>query len=177
VKTGLSAMDPGIVERFGLGTQLPPAIHERLRDEMRDAHCGFLPEAMLDGMVLVQRARDALLAERALQSPTGAVVIAGAGHARTDAGAPRALEHANGKPSRSDAVVSIAFIEVQRDKTRPQDYAPAFGVASLPFDYVWFTPRASDVDHCEELRKHHAPHPQQAGTPGAAPPPSSAPPP
>ena len=152
VKAGLPSLDRDMVERFGLEAPLAPAVHDRLREEMRDAHCGFLPEGMLDGMVLVQRARDALLADRALSSRTGAVVIAGAGHARTDSGAPRALALASGK-----AALSIAFIEVQSDKTRPEDYAAAFGVASLPFDYVWFTPRASDVDHCEELRKKHPP--------------------
>lgn len=172
VKQGLSAFDAEVAQRFALATPPSPAEHERLRDEMRAVHCGFLPEAMLDGMVLVQRARDALLAERTLRSARGAVVLAGAGHVREDAGAPRALERASGQPS-----LTVAFVEVQHEKTRPEEYAAAFGAPSLPFDYVWFTPRASDVDHCDELRKHH-PHAAPPKTPPPdAPSPSPAPPP
>ena len=51
---------------------------------MKESHCGELPEAMLDPLVLAQRARDARMAERmeAAGAERGAVLITGKGHAR-----------------------------------------------------------------------------------------------
>jgi hypothetical protein len=34
----------------------------------------------------------------------------------------------------------------------PADYAARFD-GTLPFDYVWFTPRADDTDPCEKFKK------------------------
>jgi len=33
------------------------------------------------------------------------------------------------------------------------DYAARFGAARLPFDYVWFTARADNVDPCARMRQ------------------------
>ena len=59
--------------------------NDSLREEMRQAHCSMRPESMLDAMVLVQRARDAMLASQthaALARAGSVVLIAGNGHAR-----------------------------------------------------------------------------------------------
>ena len=53
------------------------------------------------------------------------------------------------------AVLSVALLEVQADLREPAQYAAGFGSERLPFDFVWFTPRASDEDHCAELRAKH----------------------
>ena len=50
-------------------------------------------------------------------------------------------------------LTSVAMLEVQADLTRVEDHASSYGEGGFPFDYVWFTPRANDRDHCEELRK------------------------
>jgi uncharacterized iron-regulated protein len=146
---GVAALDAGVVQRFALATPLPAKTAEEVRAEMRDAHCGMLPESMLDAMVLVQRARDAELAFRLLANggKDGAVLVAGNGHVRGDRGVPAALQKATEK------ALSIALVEVRAEWQTPAQYGAAFDSVTLPFDYVWFTPRVSDEDHCAELRR------------------------
>jgi uncharacterized iron-regulated protein len=154
-RKGAAALDPELARRFGLAQPLAPELHAALRAEMRDAHCGLLPDAMLDAMVLVQRARDARLAERmhaAAAVADGAVLIAGNGHVRTDRGVPAALARAFGV-----GATALALHEVRAGANAASDYAAAWDSPRLPFDHVWFTPRISDADHCDELRKHSAP--------------------
>jgi hypothetical protein len=54
-------------------------------------------------------------------------------------------------------VASVAFLEVQDGVLDPTDYAAGFSAPVLPFDYVWFTPRADDQDHCAKLKKNWSP--------------------
>jgi len=144
---GTAALAPALVHRFALDAPLDPETARVLRDEMRDAHCGMLPESMLDAMALIQRARDAELAEQTAEAAQGAVLIAGNGHVRADRGVPRALSRG------TDAtLLAIALLEVRREWQDPAAYASAFAANTLPFDYVLFTPRASDEDHCAALR-------------------------
>jgi hypothetical protein len=76
------------------------------------------------------------------------VLVAGAGHVRTDRGVPIALA-ALAPDAR---VLSVAFVEVRDDRQDPGSYAERFGAATLPFDFVWFTPRVDDSDPCERFR-------------------------
>ncbi|QYX57639.1 ChaN family lipoprotein [Roseovarius sp. SCSIO 43702] len=95
VAEGAAAVLHADAARFGLLEPLDPAQQARREALQRDAHCGALPEEMLPAMVLVQRARDAVLARAALDAfeATGGpvVVITGNGHARKDWGMPAAL--------------------------------------------------------------------------------------
>ena len=50
--------------------------------------------------------------------------------------------------------LSIGLVPVRDADTTPGSYGSAFDAAALPFDYVWFTPRTDDVDHCAEMRAH-----------------------
>jgi uncharacterized iron-regulated protein len=123
-----------------------------MRREMSEVHCGLLPESMLDSMVLVQRVRDALLAERLHEGTDrgrGALLIAGAGHVRRDRGVPAQLARAYGARS-----LAIGLVPVKAQDTTPESYAAGFDAAALPFDFVWFTPRTDDVDRCAEMRAH-----------------------
>src|SRR5439155_9832242 len=65
-------------------------------------------------------------------------------------------------------VASVAFLEVVDGWTAPADYAARFGAARLPFDYVWFTARADNADHCARLRER-ARAPKDVGGPEMAP--------
>lgn len=81
--------------RFGLLMDLPLE-EQQLREQLQlEAHCNAMPGEMLPVMVSIQRLRDAVLAQRALQAlqDTGGpvAVITGNGHARKDWGAPAAL--------------------------------------------------------------------------------------
>jgi uncharacterized iron-regulated protein len=148
---GAAALDPDFVVRNGLNTPLPEETAKALREEMFQAHCGHMPREHLEPMVLIQRVRDARMAERMRQADPGegAILITGSGHARTDRGVPARLKIEEYGP----VVRSVGFLEVSPDKPEPQAYAEAFGVAHLPFDYVWFTPAAEREDPCEKLRK------------------------
>ena len=53
--------------------------------------------------------------------------------------------------------LAVAFVEVADGETAPESYAETFG-GVLPFDYVWFTPRFDDTDHCAELEKRFRMH-------------------
>jgi uncharacterized iron-regulated protein len=145
----LGALEPALVRRHGLDRPAAPAVQAAMEAEMRDSHCGQLPDTLLPAMVTAQRARDAAMAERLLAAVgDGAVLIAGAGHVRTDRGVPIYLT----ARAPGAAVASLAFIEVATGRATPTDYAERFGGARLPFDYVWFTTRADEVDHCARFR-------------------------
>ena len=145
----MGALPPALVRAYALDRPAAPATQAAMEAEMRDSHCGKLPESVLPAMVTAQRARDAAMAERlAAADGDGAVLIAGAGHVRTDRGVPIYL--ASRAPGA--AVASVAFVEVADGRTAPSEYAERFGAARLPFDYVWFTSRADEVDHCARFR-------------------------
>jgi uncharacterized iron-regulated protein len=125
------------VTRLGLDRPLADDVRQKLAREIRDAHCGHGADRVIDGFVVVQRARDAHMAAAMREAPgDGAVLIAGVGHVRHDVGVPRMLPDGE--------TVSVAFIEVRADMTAP----PALDV-----DYVWLTPRVDDRDPCERFRK------------------------
>jgi uncharacterized iron-regulated protein len=133
---GVAALDPATVARLGLDRPLPDDVRTRLATEIADAHCGQLPERVVESFVSVQRARDAHMAAALREAGgDGAVLIAGAGHVRRDMGVPLSLPAAE--------VASLAFLEVSLRGPAP----------ALPFDYVWFTPRVDDRDPCEKFRK------------------------
>jgi uncharacterized iron-regulated protein len=152
VAYGTAALAPRVAEILDRAGPLPDEVARALREEMRESHCGELPDSMLEPLVLMQRARDAQLAERLLDSAgRGAVLVAGAGHVRADRGVPVYL--AREAPSRT--ALAIAFLEVSPEKRQPADYRDEFGSGSLPFDYVFFTPATAREDPCQQLRRHH----------------------
>ena len=129
---------------------LSPAQTASLAEEMRQSHCGKLPEPFIPKMALAQRARDTAMAIRMAQSDPsdGAVLVTGAGHARRDRGVPFVLRHL--LPGANTE--ALAFIEVQTRANEPDEYAQGFGVDALPFDFVWFTPRLNDEDPCAAFK-------------------------
>ena len=143
VNQGPEALDAETRARLGLDAPLPPDVDQAMRAEMRDSHCGQLPESMEEPMVLAQRARDAQMADRLLStaSPDGALLITGTGHARTDRGVPAQLA----RRSPQSPVRSLAFLEVEPGMALPPDPASS---EKPPYDYVWFTPAPQREDPC-----------------------------
>jgi uncharacterized iron-regulated protein len=152
---GESALESTLVAHLGLDRPLAADLRAAMAQEIRDAHCGYAPEPRVEAMITVQRARDAQMAESLIAAgqQDGAVLIAGAGHARRDYGVPIYL--AGKAPDAS--MVSLAFLEVGQDTLDPPAYAARFRRQTLPFDYIWFTPRVDDQDPCttfkEQLKK------------------------
>ncbi|MEL7258709.1 MAG: ChaN family lipoprotein, partial [Pseudomonadota bacterium] len=96
---GVEAVFGKEAEAFGLLQPLPEEQQEAREKLQAVAHCNKLPEDVLPRMVMVQRLRDAYLAQVSLQalSKTGGpvVVITGNGHARSDWGIPVYLRAAD----------------------------------------------------------------------------------
>ncbi len=136
-----------------LPTALAPLeepLERSLEEEIRASHCHHAPEAMVSKMALAQRVRDAQMAQvLSRHADTGVVLIAGNGHVRNDRAVPLHLALAGSK----QRVVSIGTVDVRAELSAPQDYAPLMHAEALPFDYVWFSPRASNKDPCERFRK------------------------
>jgi uncharacterized iron-regulated protein len=154
IARGKAELDPALVERHRLDRPLPPEIHEGLVEDLAEAHCGHLPRHAIDPMVLIQRARDASMADALERAGAkhGAVLIAGKEHVRADRGVPAYLRGRG-----LDRNVSLAMIEVASERREAEEYAGAYG-GRLPFQFAWFTPRASDADHCAELKKQIEQH-------------------
>ncbi len=104
-----------------------PAQLAALENDVVQGHCGHRPEpARLAGIVAAQRARDARMAQ-VLDAVGGPVVlIAGAGHVRSDRAVPRYL-------AEPEKALAIALVETVAGKAEPADYDRA------GFDVLWFT--------------------------------------
>lgn len=155
---GAAALEPQLASRIELDRPLAPRLQRAIAEEMKHDHCGMLSDEMAGKMVTIQRARDGFMADRlmaAAASPrvNGAVLIAGGGHVRRDRGVPWQLA----RMVPGERSVSIGFIQVDEFQRDPAHYAGQLGTVSLPFDFVWFTPRVDLDDPCEkhadELRK------------------------
>jgi uncharacterized iron-regulated protein len=149
--------------RLGLDEPLPDDVRRALERDLLAAHCDKLPESELPRMVAVQRARDAALAQALLgalgggegregeadDAPPGtrAVLIAGAEHVRLDRGAPRALDRL--APGAARAALALLEVDPGQDDVW-DDLAERYGPEPV-FDYVWYTPRASDEDYCDRI--------------------------
>jgi uncharacterized iron-regulated protein len=146
-RDGPEVLQAGMVRRTGLDRNLPAPLAASLAQELRDAHCGRMSEPVVEGMFRVQRARDAMMADRlaTVAGRSGGVLIAGNGHIRADRGVPWYL--ARIRPAAR--TVSVALLEVWEGLD--------LAAADLPFDYVWFTPRVDDDEPCardeERLRQ------------------------
>ncbi|KQN42088.1 iron(III) ABC transporter [Pseudomonas sp. Leaf48] len=112
-------------------------VQATLLEDIRQSHCGLLPEAQMPAMLAVQQQRDRRMAERLMAAPTPALLLAGAFHVRKDLGVPLHLKDLGA--GEVDAVLILAEV----GKTVTADNA----------DYVWYTAAQPEQDHCAELRR------------------------
>ena len=111
-------------------------VQERLLADIRESHCGLLPDSQLPAMLAVQQQRDRRMAEALLAAPQPSVLLAGAFHVRKDLGVP--LHLADLSAQAGNAVLILT--EVGR------------AVDASMADYVWFTAAQPEQDHCAKLR-------------------------
>ena len=121
VGEGAVAVFGANAEQYGLTSDLPAGQQADREAEQLAAHCDMLPPPMLPGMVEAQRLRDAAFARSVIkalaeQGPP-VVLIAGAGHARTDWGVPAALAHA----APEVRVASLGQVEDLSEPVAPYD--------------------------------------------------------
>lgn len=112
------------------------AVQQRLQRDIRESHCGLLPESQVPAMLVVQQQRDRRMAEALLAAPRPSLLLAGAFHARKDLGVP--LHLADLGAGQGNAALMLAEVGRQVD-------------ASMA-DYVWFTAAQPEQDHCAKLR-------------------------
>lgn len=125
---------------------LPAAQVTVMEQEIRDGHCGMLPESALPPMVRIQRGRDAAMAAvlaAGVRANGQAVLIAGTGHIRRDHAVPAVLAI----QAPQTPVFALGFLEVRPGRDTPAAY-------ETPFDAVWFTPAAEREDMCAAFKRH-----------------------
>jgi uncharacterized iron-regulated protein len=128
-----AALSPTLIARYHLDA-LPPALVTAQEAEVRDSHCGQLPEAMVGPMARAQIARDVVMAQTLRDhASTGAVLLAGNGHVRRDIGVPYWLRLAGLAP------VAVGFLEP--------------GGAADAFDEVVSIPQLERPDPCAAFGK------------------------
>ena len=111
-------------------------VKDELLGQIRESHCGLLPESQMPAMLAVQQQRDRRMAERLLEAPTPALLFAGAWHVRKDVGMPLHALDLGGH----DAPVVLMLAE------EGSDVKPAMA------DYVWYTPATPPRDYCAQMR-------------------------
>ena len=89
VKGGFAdALPAELIARYRLDA-LPASLLTAQETEVRDSHCGALPETMVSPMAKAQIARDVVMADAMrTHAANGVVLIAGNGHVRKDIAVP-----------------------------------------------------------------------------------------
>ncbi|WP_369811711.1 ChaN family lipoprotein [Pseudomonas citrulli] len=113
------------------------AVKDELLGQIRESHCGLLPESHMPAMLAVQQQRDRRMAERLLQAPAPALLLAGAWHARKDVGVP--LHVLDLGASEEPTVLMLA--------------EEGSEVTAAMADYVWYTPAMPPQDACAQMRE------------------------
>lgn len=151
-KEGESLLGEVEMKRLALDSPLPAPLADALATEIKDSHCGLMPDSAIPSMSFIQRFRDAVMADSLLSvaAGKGGVLIAGNGHIRRDRGVPLYLERRGVPP---EAILAVEIAEVRDGKTDPADYVGRGADSSPTADYVVFTPRKTRGDPCVEMRK------------------------
>jgi uncharacterized iron-regulated protein len=134
------------VSALHLDNPLPDTARLKLERLIEEGHCGKAPPSILPGIVNAQRARDAIMAQALTRhAATGAVLIAGNGHVRSDFGVPHYLaQYAAGT-----TIAVVGLLEVRDGKTAPADY---YAGDDPEYDFIAFTPRTPRPDPCRDIR-------------------------
>lgn len=140
-------------EKLGLDRPMPQSLLDALAAELKDSHCGALPERAISGLSLAQRFRDAYQADALISAAGkygGAILLAGNGHIRSDRGVPWYVR----QRSPGQHVLTVMFLEVEAGRADPRTYLPRDPDGRPAADILVFTSRAERPDPCEAMRQH-----------------------
>lgn len=152
-KYGAAALTTLDLERLGLSYVMEDNVLQSLREDIKEAHCGMLPETILGNMAFAQRYRDATLADQTLKAVDrygSSLVLAGNDHVRRDRGIPWYFR----KRIPSLASVTVILIEVKDDLLTAKDYSLRDKDHISRADYFVFTPPAHRDDPCQAFGKN-----------------------
>lgn len=146
-----SALSQSDIARLALDREFASDLQDALIAEIRDSHCGLIPETAFERMSRVQRFRDAMMADAMLSAGPykGAILIAGNSHIRRDRAVPYFLEARGSSP---DSLVSVAHVEVRPDENDPENYVSKAPDGRPAVDFVVFTPATDRPDPCEKMK-------------------------
>ena len=143
---GISGAPEALVARYGLATPMTPEAQAQLRAIMDESHCGHLPASRVEGMTAVQRLWDASFAEawgRGAGDSGRGVLIAGAGHVRSDWASPALMRRVHPE----DSVKAVGLFGWRPEARTLADYNLA------PYDFIVITePDPERPDPCAGLR-------------------------
>ncbi|OQR27869.1 iron(III) ABC transporter [Pseudomonas sp. T] len=112
------------------------SVRDALLQDIRESHCGLLPDSQLPAMLAVQQQRDRRLAERFKAAPEPSLLIAGGFHARRDLGVPLHLQDLDA----AQGLKVVMLAEVGRV------------VEPAQADFAWYTPAQPPTDYCAQMR-------------------------
>lgn len=115
---------------------------------LKRAHCNLIKQDRLGKLTQLQIARDQNMAKRLKLANTmngsPALLIAGSAHTRLDRGVPLYLHNKQ--------IVSVALMEVRKDK-KPEEHLPEpVSTGAQVYDYVWFTAGTGKQSVCDRLK-------------------------
>lgn len=131
------------MKNIAFDDHLTPGLRQKQQENIREGHCGLLPESQIVPMTRVQTARDAAMARTitaARQPGKTVLLIAGNGHVDRELGVPTHLERGASKS---------VVLRPDRPSGTEADAPPA--------DAVWLTAAPPPKDYCADLRQQMAP--------------------
>lgn len=154
IKSDMGVLPEKAKKVFKLDVKLEKSLDEALSEDIRVAHCGRLPEHVIPPMTVVQRFRDAWMADVLIQASYDkndkrrqAILIAGNGHTRTDRGAPWYLDLREGKGKS----LTVQLAETSSKATTIKDLAQKNPSGEIAADFIWVTPTIKRGDPCANL--------------------------
>lgn len=150
VRAGIPVIGGNLPARAMRAAMDDPALEQHLdadtlrqqQDNIREGHCGLLPDSRIAPMTRIQIARDlsmARSAKAALKPGQTVLLVAGNQHVRRDLGVP--LHLGDGVAYR--VVMAMADSSDGTQATAPADVA----------DQIWRTPPRTPRDYCAEMKK------------------------
>jgi uncharacterized iron-regulated protein len=116
---------------------------DAILNEIYESHCQSMPKEQLKPMLNIQLARDAYMA-KALVSGNfkQSILIAGSFHTQKHNAVPQHLTYYT--PIEPKVLL---LRSVTSELTAPEQYASLNDA-----DYIWFTPKPSDIDYCAQFK-------------------------
>ncbi len=150
-RKGLASLEDA--DALALMKPFPEGEADALKKEIEAGHCGLMPKASIQPMTIVQRFRDAIMADALLNvsSGKGGILVAGNGHVRRDRAVPWYLIARGVKP---ENIVSVIHREVSADANDVKSYLPRDSDGTPAADFIVFTPAHKREDMCEKMRAH-----------------------
>ncbi|MDH5560467.1 MAG: ChaN family lipoprotein [Deltaproteobacteria bacterium] len=135
-----------------------PVYRDLMYRRFTEAHCGWSNPAHLKKLYQTWQSRNEMMAETIINTlhnnpKRPIVIILGGGHAENRMGVyERVLSKTNNLSQ-----VTLGLTEIALNKTDLPAYLEmeqvGVEISRLPYDYLWFTPRAQDEDPCEKHKK------------------------